>query len=67
MEPIEVVRNTIKSLNESTNKELLISLEYLNNDFEQTKLSIINLTKHLDNTEIVYNKILEEYKKRTNG
>jgi hypothetical protein len=67
MEPIEVVRNTIKSLNESTNKELLISLEYLNNDFEQTKSSIINLTKHLDNTEIVYNKILEEYKKRTNG
>jgi len=67
MEPIEVVRSTIKNLNESTNKELLISLEYLNNDFEQTKSSIINLTKHLDNTEIVYNKILEEYKKRTNG
>jgi hypothetical protein len=67
MEPIEVVRSTIRNLNESTNKELLISLEYLNNDFEQTKSSIINLTKHLDNTEIVYNKILEEYKKRTNG
>lgn len=67
MEPIEVVRNVIKNLNESTNKELLISLEYLNNDFEQTKSSIINLTKHLDNTEIVYNKILEEYKKRNNG
>jgi len=66
MDTIEIIRNVIKNLNESTNKELLISLEYLNNDFEQTKTSIINLTKHLDNTEIAYNKILEEYKKRNN-
>lgn len=67
MDTIEIVRNVIKNTKESTNKELLISLEYLNNDFEQTKTSIINLTKHLDNIEVIYDKILEEYKKRNNG
>lgn len=67
METIEIVRNVIKNPSESTNRELLISLDYLSNDFEQTKTSIINLTKHLDTTEIIYNKILKEYEKRTNG
>ena len=62
-----LVNNVIKNLNESTNKEILHSLEYLSNDFEQTKNTVINLTKHLDNVEIVYNKILKEYQKRTNG
>ena len=67
MDSREIVNNVIKNLNESTNKEILHSLEYFSNDFEQTKNTIINLTKHLDNVEIVYNKILKEYQKRTNG
>lgn len=67
MDTIELIRNVIKNPSESTNKELLTSLEYLSKDFEQTKTSIINLTKHLDSTEKIYNKILEEYEKRTNG
>ena len=48
MDTIEIVRSVIKNPTESSNKELIISLEYLNNDFEQTKTSIINLTKHLE-------------------
>jgi hypothetical protein len=67
MEGRETVNNVIKNLNESSNKEILYSLEYLSEDFEQTKNSIIKLTYHLDKTELLYNKILKEYEKRTNG
>lgn len=67
MDSRELVNNVMNNLNESTNKEILHSLEYLSNDFEETKKTIINLTKHLDNVELVYNKILKEYQKRTNG
>lgn len=63
----ETVNNVIKNLNESSNKEILYSLEYLSEDFEQTKNTIVKLTYHLDSTEQLYNKILKEYEKRTNG
>ena len=67
MEGRETINNVIKNLNESSNKEILYSLEYLSEDFEQTKNTIIKLTYHLDSTEQLYNKILKEYEKRTNG
>ena len=62
----ETVNSVIKNLNESSNKEILYSLEYLSEDFEQTKNTIVKLTYHLDSTEQLYNKILKEYEKRTN-
>ena len=62
----ETVNSVIKNLNESTNKEILYSLEYLSEDFDQTKNTIVKLTYHLDSTEQLYNKILKEYEKRTN-
>ena len=40
-------------------------MDFVQNDFEETKTNIIKLTRHLDSTEIIYNKILNEYKKRT--
>ena len=40
-------------------------MDFVQNDFEETKTNIIKLTSHLDSTEIIYNKILNEYKKRT--
>jgi hypothetical protein len=58
------INNIIQNLSDSTNKELEFCLEFLTKDFEQTKSSIIKLTKHLDAIEIVYNNILKEYKKR---
>ena len=67
MEGRETINNVIKNLNESSNKEILYSLEYLSEDFEQTKNTIVKLTYHLDSTEQLYNKILKEYEKRTNG
>ena len=66
MDAREIVNNVLKNLNESTNKELMFSMDFLNSDFEQTKNAIIKLTKHLDNTEMLYNKILKEYQNRTN-
>ena len=65
MEERNTINEILKNINDSTNKELKICLDFLNNDFEQTKNSIIKLTKHLDTTEILYNKVLKEYEKRT--
>lgn len=67
MENRDHIKEILKNLNESTNKELINCLEYLSADFEQTKNSIIKLTKHLDSVELLYNKALKEYEKRTNG
>jgi len=64
MEDRNKINEILKNIGESTNKELKICLDFLNEDFEQTKSSIIKLTKHLDNTEILYNKVLNEYEKR---
>mgnify|MGYP003626251786 FL=1 len=49
----------------SPNKDLLETMDFLQNDFEETKKNIIKLTHHLDSSERIYNKILNEYKKRT--
>jgi hypothetical protein len=59
------VNEILQNLNDSTNKELLFCLDFLNKDFEQTKTSLIKMTGHLDKTEILYNKVLKEYEKRT--
>lgn len=58
------VKEILNNLEDSTNQELIFCLDYLTNEFESTKKSIINLTIYLDNTEIVYNKILKEFQKR---
>jgi len=61
------VNNIVKEIKDSTNNELLFALNFLNEDYEKTKEMIINLTKHLDSIEIVYNKVLKEHEKRHNG
>jgi hypothetical protein len=62
----DTVLRIANNLNESTNKELQFCLNYLSNEFDQTKESIIKLTKNLDNIEITYNKVLKEYQIRNN-
>ena len=49
----------------SPNKDLIEVMDFLENDFQETKKNLIKLTHHLDSSEIIYNKILNEYKKRT--
>lgn len=60
------IKNIVKDLKNQPNKELEFVLEFLTNDFTQTKTALIELTKRLDVVEITYNKVLEEYEKRKN-
>ena len=60
-----IITETIKDYENSTNKNLEYTLKGLSLEFEETKKLVIKLTYHLDNIESNYNKVLEEYKKRT--
>jgi len=59
------IKKVIVDYQSSPNKDLIEAMDHLQNDFEETKKLIIKLTRHLDGTEMIYNKILKEYKKRT--
>lgn len=61
--------NILKILNDvenKSNKDLFEVQELLYKEHEKTKDIIINLTRHLDNIEISYDKVEKELKKRTN-
>jgi hypothetical protein len=60
----EQVLETVSKYKEKSNKELEITLEFINTEFEKTKENLIKLTDHLDKLEITYNTILKEYKNR---
>lgn len=66
MEPKEVLK-ILSDYKNSSNKDLISVMDFLQNDFEKTKGLILKLTKHLDTTEDSYNKVFEEYKKRMNN
>jgi hypothetical protein len=61
----EKVTNIIKDYKSSSNKDLIYAMTYIQNDFNLTKETLINLTHHLDKLEIAYNIILKEYESRT--
>jgi hypothetical protein len=42
-------------------------MDFLSDDFEETKNLIIELTVHLDNIETLYDRVLKEHTARTNG
>jgi hypothetical protein len=58
------IKKIIVEYESKPNKDLVEAMDFLQNDFEDTKKAIIRLTRHLDGTEAVYNKLLKEYKKR---
>ena len=58
----------VKEYKSQSNKDLLFAMDFIQEDFELTKNTIIKLTEHLDKLEITYNTILTEYENRnTNG
>lgn len=57
---IEIV-NDVKN---KSNKDLFLAINELNDEFEKTKTLIVNLTRHLDTVEDLYNKINDEIEKR---
>jgi len=54
----------LKNYKNSSNKDLTEILDFLNDDFQNTKDLIVKITYHLDSTEEAYHKVFEEYKKR---
>ena len=61
----EQILEIIKDFKNRPNKDLMRALDLLNQDFEYTKNTIIELTKHLDKVEFTYDTILKEYVERT--
>jgi hypothetical protein len=50
-----------------SNKDLVIVADELSEEFEKTKELIIDLTRHLDGVETLYNKVNKELEKRYSG
>ena len=61
---VEKLNSIITEIKSSGNQELIQALDFLSEDFEETKQMIINLSQHLDNVENLYNKVLYEYNLR---
>jgi len=57
----------IKDYKSSPNKDLVHAMDFIKEDFEVTKNSIITLTHHLDKLESGYNLLLKEYQNRNNS
>jgi hypothetical protein len=66
MEHKEIVE-ILKNYKNKSNKDLKTAMNFLHNDFEETKKLILKLVNHLDSSEKSYNKLLEEFNKRLNG
>jgi hypothetical protein len=65
----EIVDKVLKIANDyksHSNKDLIFAMDFIKEDFEKTKESIIKLTHHLDKLENSYNLILNEYETRNN-
>jgi hypothetical protein len=60
----ENLKEILTNYKNKSNKDLVSAMDFLNEDFENTKTLIVKLTHHLDGTERAYNKILNEYQNR---
>lgn len=61
------ITEIVKNYKERPNKDLVLAMEKINSEFEESKKMMINLSKHLDRLENLYLEILKEYRNRTNG
>jgi hypothetical protein len=64
---IEQFNEIVSDFKNKGNTELVKAMDFLTEDFDETKQMIVELSVHLDNIETLYEKILKEYKFRTNG
>jgi hypothetical protein len=60
----EKINKIIKEYKTSSNKDLILAMTHLQEDFNETKELLINLTHHLDMVENTYNDILKEFQNR---
>ena len=64
---IEQFNEIVADMKNKGNNDLVKAMDFLTEDFDETKQMIIELSVHLDNIEAVYDKVLKESKFRTNG
>jgi hypothetical protein len=60
----EKVLNIVKDFKSHSNKDLQFVMDFINEDFNLTKETVIKLTQHLDKLELTYNTIKKEYDSR---
>lgn len=60
----EKLKKIILEYDSRPNSDLVKAMDFLQEDFEETKKTLIKLTRHLDGVENLYNKLLKEYNKR---
>ena len=60
----EKVLKIIKDYKSHSNKDLQFVMDFINEDFNLTKETVIKLTQHLDKLELTYNTIKKEYDSR---
>lgn len=63
-EKSEKVLQIIKEHKTSSNKDLILAMNYIMEDFEFTKKLVLKGTEQLDKLELTYNTVLKEYQKR---
>lgn len=61
---LEEIKNIINDYKNKPNKSLVTAMDFLKEDFEKTKDSLLKLTNHLDKVENSYNLLLKEYQSR---
>ena len=60
----EEIIKIIKDYKSRSNKDLTKAMDFINEDFEFTKNTLLKLSEHLDKLELSYNTLLKEYKSR---
>ena len=59
------LHNLIKNVEDKSNKDLFLVVNELYTEYEKTKQLIIDLTRHLETVESLYNDVNNEIGKRT--
>ena len=54
----------IKDYKSSSNQDLKLAMDFIQEDFTVTKENLLKLTNHLDKLENTYNLLLKEYNER---
>jgi hypothetical protein len=63
-EKSEKILNIIKDYKNSSNKDLILAMDHLQEDFEFTKNMVLKGSEQIDKIETTYNMVLKEYQKR---
>jgi len=64
MESTDKIFAIVNDVENKSNKDLFFALNELMEEFEKTKNLIVDLTRHLDSVEEMYNKVNNEIGKR---